>query len=115
MAKLPFVDALVIDERKLSDYLLNDRHPQGAAKARFLRRFGFSFRLLNDLRTALLRHAHNHEVFASHQTSFGTIFEIDGALRSPDGRDPLVRTVWMLEIDAAGPRLITLVPRASLE
>ena len=37
-------------------------------------------------------------------------YAIDGPLESPDGRNPLVRTVWMLEKGSTAPRLITAYP-----
>jgi hypothetical protein len=33
-------------------------------------------------------------------------FEIEGPLQTPDGRNPVVTTVWMIDTGAASPRLI---------
>jgi len=35
---------------------------------------------------------------------------IEGPLRCPDGRSPLVRTVWFAEQDDEIPRLVTAIP-----
>lgn len=111
MAKLPNIDAAIVEDAKLVDYLLDPTHHRGAAKARFLAGFGFSSARPDEAREAFLEHAHRHDVADSQQTPFGTIYEIDGALPSPDGRDPVVRVVWMQDIGAAAPRLITMIPR----
>ncbi|MFM9938770.1 MAG: DUF6883 domain-containing protein [Hyphomicrobiaceae bacterium] len=111
MAKLPNIDAAVVEDAKLIDYLLNPAHPRGAAKARFLASFGFSSARPDEARAAFLEHARQHDVSGTQNTPFGTIYEIDGALPTPDGRDPVVRVVWMQDIGAAAPRLITMIPR----
>ncbi len=111
MAKLPNIDAAFVEDAKLTGYLLNHAHPRGAPKARFLASFGFAADRPSEVRDALLVLARDNEISASQQTDFGTIFEIDGALPSPDSRNPHVRTVWMIDTDATAPRLITMVPR----
>jgi hypothetical protein len=93
------------------DYLLNVRHSVGRAKARFLEDFGFRVQDWRVLRDAIVAHAAANDIAASHQTRFGTRYEIDGALPAPDGRAPIVRVVWFLESQESIPRLVTLVPR----
>jgi hypothetical protein len=36
---------------------------------------------------------------------------VSGALETPDGRNPLVRTVWFVGFDDLRPRLVTAYPR----
>ena len=110
MTRLPAIEVALIDDAKLTDYLFNHAHPSGGPKARFLERFGFAGERLEELRRALLLQAQGNAISASRKTDFGTIFEIEGALPSPDGRNPFVRTVWMIDDDATAPRLITMVP-----
>lgn len=110
MAKLPDLDAAVVEDAKLTDYLLDLSHPRGAAKARFLMAFGFAPERPDEAREAFLEHARQHEVSTSQQNRFGTIFEVEGPIPSPDGRNPEVRTVWMIDQGASAPRLITMVP-----
>lgn len=113
MAKLPNIDGAIVQDAKLTGYLLNSAHPRGAAKARFLSRFGFALDRLDELRQAFLAHARENDISGSYQTGFGTMFEIDGALPSPDGRNPFVRVVWMQDNGEPAPRLITMVPKAT--
>lgn len=111
MAKLPNIDAAFVDDAKLTGYLLDAGHPKGAAKAKLLASFGFSLLRPDEARQAFLEHARQNDISGVQQTPFGTMYEIDGPLPSPDGRDPVVRVVWMQDIGAVAPRLITMVPR----
>ena len=51
-----------------------------------------------------------HDVSRERDTEYGTIYEIAGPIPSPDGRNPNVRIVWMIDVGSSYPRLITLVP-----
>ena len=111
MPRLPNLDRAIVPEVKVVNYLLSFRHPGGRAKARFLESFGFHAKDWYVLRNAVIAHAATNEVTASHQTRFGTRYEIDGPLLAPDGRAPMVRVVWFVESLENVPRLVTLVPR----
>jgi hypothetical protein len=43
-------------------------------------------------------------------TRFGWTSDAWQALAGPDGRSPMVRTVWMIETEGEGPRLIAADP-----
>jgi hypothetical protein len=111
MPRLSHLDRAVVPEPKIVDYLLNSRHTGGRAKARFLESFGFRAQEWRALRDAIIAHAAANDITASHQTRFGTRYEIDGPLPSPDGRNPTVRVVWFAGWQDNVPRLVTLVPR----
>jgi hypothetical protein len=111
MPRLPHLDRAIVPEDKIVDYLLSARHSGGRAKARFLESFGFRAHDWHALRDALISHAAANDVTASHQTRFGTRYEIDGPLPTPGGRAPVVRVVWFVEAQGNAPRLVTLVPR----
>ncbi len=111
MTKLPNIDAAVIEDAKLVDYLLNPVHPRGAAKAQFLAAFGFSQADHTVLHDALIAHATANDVASSRQSSHGARFEVDGPLLTPDGRAPVVRVVWYIRASEDFPRLVTLIPR----
>ena len=107
---LPNADRAFIDERKIVGYLLSDSHPEGAPKARFLKSFGFSAALPDILRGALLDHATRHDPTSSRVTEFGSVFEINGRLTSPDGQNPWMLVVWMIDNGTDFPRFIIAVP-----
>jgi hypothetical protein len=104
---LPNAAAARVDRAKIVDYLLDPARSRG--KAAFFRRFGFSPEHWTVMRDALVRHGSTGELSSTMVTPFGVRFSIDGLLATPDGRAPLVRTVWIAETDGA-PRLITAHP-----
>lgn len=101
---------LIVEERKLSDYLLNPSHPDGCSKARFLGRFGFSAAGAAALRESLLTHASTCEVSDVEITDFGDIYRVTGPLDAPDGRQPFIHAVWEIRTDTDYARLVTLIP-----
>lgn len=110
MARLPNAGTALVNPVRLAGYLLSRSHPVGGPKAAFFARFGFDASAPHILATALLRHASLHEVAAITPTPYGTKFEIAGPLDTPDGRSPLVRTVWIILYEETDPRFVTAVP-----
>ena len=111
MAQVPNAGAAVVESGKLVDYVLSPLHPRGAAKARFLARFGFTAASPDALRNALLDHVAANNVVASRSSAHGTRYEVDGPLIAPDGRAPVLRVVWFIRAGESFPRLVALVPR----
>jgi len=110
MAALPNHSGAVIDDRKITDYLLSGTHPTGRAKAAFFTSFGFRAEVPDELKVALLGHAAGNDVVEAQVTSYGTKYAIDGPLESPDGRNPKVRVVWFVDAGTDQPRLVTAFP-----
>lgn len=108
--KLPHVEQAVVPEAKIVLYLLNDAHPRGKEKAKFFLRFGFSVAEWKVMEKALLDHAAAYEVASTLDTPEGVNYAIEGALTTPDGRNPQVRTVWVIETDSEIPRFTTAYP-----
>ena len=107
---LPNAEHALVEDAKLLGYLLNPDHPHGLHKARYLEGFGFVASDADQLRDALLAHGRSHEVAAVRQTGFGPRYAVEGLLLSPDGRNPLVRTVWQMDKGEVATRLITAYP-----
>jgi hypothetical protein len=110
IAKLPNAEKLIIEREKILDYLLNSEHRIGAAKASFFSKFGFCVEKWKVLADALRIHGQTNGVRKIHETDFGPRYEVEGKLNTPDGRTPLVRSVWQLDKGAVAPRLITAYP-----
>ncbi len=108
--KLPNAEHAFVDREKLTDYLLCVTHPDGGSKAEFFARFGFRLEDWEVLAEALRRHGTRCDVLNTVDSAYGTRYAVDGALETPDGRNPLVRTVWIIEKGSARPRLITAHP-----
>jgi hypothetical protein len=110
MAKLPNHSAAIIPDKKISGYLLSPTHPEGAPKAKFLESFGFSRANPSILTQALRAHAAAGTVVNRTATIYGTVYEVHGRIESPDGANPWLLVIWMVDEGADRPRLITAVP-----
>ena len=99
-----------MDREKIVDYLFSHEHPDGRAKALFFERVGFKAEVWETLATALRAHGRAHDVASVVESRFGTRYIVEGELVSPDGRNPLIRTVWIVDKGQAAPRLITAYP-----
>jgi hypothetical protein len=111
--KLPNALLAVVEREKVVYYLLNQAHRYGASKAEFFSKYGFLLEKWEVLAQALLQHGQKHDVINVMETGFGPRYLIEGQLPSPDGRAPLVRTVWQLHRGQVAPRLITAYPAES--
>jgi hypothetical protein len=99
-----------VEEEKIIGYLLNPTHRYGESKARFFLEFGFRLDDWETLARALREHDQQLEVSAERETGFGPRYDVDGPLKTPDGRTPRVRTVWQIDHGQVAPRLITAYP-----
>ena len=97
----------MVAREKITRYLLALAHPQGGSKARFFTRFGFTIGRWEELANALLSLAINNDAAEIEETEHGVKYVIVGAIDAPDGRNPLVRTVWQIDHGTEFPRLIT--------
>ncbi len=91
-------------------YLLSSDHPDGGSKARFFERFGFRSSEWLVLAQALKEHGRVNAVSNVVETGYGRRYSVDGSLHSPDGRNPVIRTIWIVEQGLDEPRLITAFP-----
>jgi len=108
--KLPNAGKAVVEREKIVDYLLNAAHRYGASKAKFFAQFGFHAEKWEELEQSLRRHGQSHEVKRVRETGFGPRYQVDGELNAPDGRSPMVRSVWQQDHGEVAPRLITAYP-----
>jgi filamentous hemagglutinin len=100
---------------KITQYLLNDEHPQGGLKSKFLKGFGFSRHRPDELKEALEAHPIKNVLSRTEATDWGIRFVIDCSIDSPDGRNPCIRTVWQLEENSGHPKFVTAFPRPKLK
>jgi hypothetical protein len=107
---LPNPDQLRVDHEKITDYLLSVTHSEGSGKAEFFARFGFHLADWEVLANALRKHGASHPVVKIVASSHGTRYAVEGELESPDGRNPRVRTIWIVEKGSTAPRLVTALP-----
>ncbi len=108
--KLPNCEAATVPEAKITRYLLSLTHPDGSSKAKFFIRFGFKMEHWEQLAAALLDHAKSCEVTKIESSTFGTRYVIEGTLNTPDGRSPMIRSIWFVGQEGNQPRLATAYP-----
>jgi hypothetical protein len=104
MPKLPNREQAVVTQAKVL-YLLTPRGEQD--KSKYFRRFGFALEAWEHLAAALLRHAEDGEVIETSFEPTATRFVVSGQLRTPDGRNPKMISIWYIDTDKEFPRFIT--------
>lgn len=107
---LPNAEHAIVARTKIVDYLLSESHPDGRGKAHFFATYGFSPASWEVLADALRNHAAAHAVIEAVETPFGKRYVVEGAIISPDGRRPSVRTVWFIRTGRDIPELVTAYP-----
>ncbi len=110
MSRVPNVENAFIDRRKITEYLLHPTHLKGGPKAGFFGQFGFCRDQPDVLSSALLSHVTSCEVHKVVSTLDGVKYEIIGPMWAPDGRVPLVKAVWIIDVGQTRPRLVTAFP-----
>ena len=108
--KLPNAAHALVEMEKITEYLLSTANPRGRSKAIFFLRFGFSADSWEDFAEALKLQASVHDVGRVADVAQGLRYQVDGAIETPDGRNPQIRTVWQIDLESDYPRFITAHP-----
>jgi hypothetical protein len=112
--RVPNLDAAVVSQSKILDYLLQPSHPVGGPKARFFLRFGFLRERWFELANAIVDHARQNDVTLVERSEYGTRYVVDGPLQSPSGTALNVRAAWYIDRDGTTPRFVTAHPLPKL-
>ena len=105
--RLPNAERAIVERRKVEEYLLNAAHGQGAAKAAFFIRFGFTAEHWEELAVALANHALRNPATLDAVGRYGEEWVVIGPLDCPDCRRPTVKSIWQRLPHAEAPRLVT--------
>ena len=108
--KLPNADLAVVVQPKITRYLLDPTSPKGKGKALFFRAFGFRIEAWEVMAEALKQHATAHEVASTEADEHGIRYAVEGTLNTPDDRNPMVRTVWIIREGESIPSLVSAYP-----
>ena len=108
--KLPNGPLVLVGREKITDYLLNSSHPDHSGKAQFFASMGFQASDWEALARALRKLAQTADVAAYLKSVHGVKYILDGAIETPCGRTPTVRTVWIVDRGRNCPRLVTAYP-----
>lgn len=108
--QIPNAPLAFVAADKIADYLLNELHPVGGAKARWFLSLGYHASHPERLEADLLNVAQLGEKFDTQVSRFGIKYIVVGPIVTPSGKSVNVRTVWIVEPDDPRPRFVTVVP-----
>ena len=108
---LPNPDQLIVEEAKLTSYLLNSAHKDGASKAKFFLKRGFKAADWKNFAKALTTHGAKQTVTDIETTRHGKKFTVECQLETPDGKNPCILSVW-IQTKGKTPRLVTAHPNS---
>ena len=86
--KLPNGKLALIEEQKVTKYLLNKQHPDNGGKADFFFDLGFSIKAWEILAQAIRLVAINFPVTRSMESSHGKKYIVEGQIETPSGKTP---------------------------
>lgn len=107
---LPHAENAIVPDTKITRYLLDLTSIDGESKARFFISFGFTISAWEQLADALKRHAQTNPVMNTRPTRYGINYNVEGTIESPDGRNPMIRSIWKIDNDAEFPSFVTAYP-----
>ena len=108
--KLPKAELALVEQQKVTKYLLNREHPDNGGKADFFIDLGFSAEAWETLAQALRLLAVNSPVTRSMESLHGKKYIVEGEIETPIGKTPMVRTVWIVDSGETIARLVTAYP-----
>jgi hypothetical protein len=108
--KLPNANKAIVEPEKIVDYLLNRAHPDNGGKPEFFEALGFRRKQWKILAAALLALARQAAVAQIMKSPHGQKYVIIGRVKSPAGKSPLVKTIWIVDSGVETARLVTAYP-----
>ena len=108
--KLPNAHLAIVEQGKITAYLLNAAHPDNGGKAAFFEMLGFYEADWPTLAAALRKLADAGEVARSVESAHGKKYIVDGWIEAPSGKSSMVRSVWIVDRGLVAPRLVTAYP-----
>lgn len=106
----PVFPPRIVPPAKLTDYLLQPDHPVGASKAAFFQAFGFTLGQPEIMAAALVDHPERNPVSGVEAGTWGVKYTVRCHIRTPDGRDPCILSVWIVPPGSDLARLVTAYP-----
>lgn len=110
LVKLPNASNVKVERKKIVEYLLNREHPDNGGKADFFIALGFRRDDWEPLAGSFRRLAIACSVTRRMESVHGKKYIVDGAIETPTGKSPRVRTIWIVESGDTIPRLVTAYP-----
>ena len=107
MSHIPNAASASIDDAKTKDYLLNLGNLQNRGKAGLFGAFSFTREGWRALASALLLHPLENEAVEAVPSIHGVKWVVRCSLRTPDGRNPCLTSVWIVDAGQSRPRFVT--------
>ena len=105
--RIPNGDAAIVDDEKITEYLLNPAHPVGGPKARLFKALlGLDLTNAHLLKAALLSAARNVDAIAGKSSPFGQKYELRFQMTGPRGPYTIL-SIWIVPVGHVEPRLVT--------
>jgi hypothetical protein len=108
--KIPNNNLSFVADNKIRDYLLSDVHEIGKHKADFFKRFGFDLLDVETFKGSLIQHSIDRDIEKTNDSDFGIKYELKCEIKTPDGRNPCIVSVWIVENGQEIPKLVTAFP-----
>ena len=107
------VQHIQIDDRKLTEYALNEDHPKGRHKARrFRESLGFTIENFHDLKKKIEEKVLEAETVAGGKDKHGQRYTADILIMGANEKESIVRTGWIVAPNASQAQLTTLFVRS---
>ena len=110
MKRLPNADKAIIEDSKLTEYILSPVHPIGRFKAAFFRRLGYTLTNREAFEQQLKKLALSENISKTEDIYYGKKYIIKGEIESQSGKSVKVITVWVILKDEDIPRFVTVYP-----
>jgi hypothetical protein len=107
---MPNAHLAVIEQEKITGYLLNPAHPDNGGKAAFFLSLGFRTVDWPALAAAFRKLAATNTVIKNVASPHGCKYVLGGRIETPCGEQPVVRTIWIVDEGLHAPRLVTAYP-----
>lgn len=107
---MPNNEQSIVEEKKITHYLLSDTHEIGKHKAEFFKNFGFVITDVNTFISSLIQHSIERDIEETTTTEFGDKYELKCKIQTPDDRNPCIMTVWIIGNGKYKPTLVTAYP-----
>lgn len=107
---IPHSDSAFIPREKITEYILNLSHPVGGPKARWFVGLGYHPESPEDLMEDLISALREGTSFTESASPHGVKYAVCGRLNAPNGSQPEIVTVWIIEHDSDELRFVTAYP-----
>lgn len=108
---MPNNEQSFVADNKIEKYLLSETHTDGKHKAAFFKKFGFDALVPENLKESLLDHAVTREIINTIEDTHGTKYVLECELKTPDERNPCIKSVWIIGNEESIPKLVTAYPK----